>query len=231
VLAAMTLTATPVQAQVNWDALLSGKWGAETCPPGHTESNPTLFASRSANAATANTVTFRNPNLTLSNLRAFTFDFTGTSFNVVLVLRKNGTSFSGYQTLDTVTADTPVTASTFTLSNLDSNTRYTAILHVSDDTNPFAKACFRTAYTASDMNTTFSGSGSIGGMSGCFALGGECLGGGDAAVRACFCGARNRLGQWARTGTVEPGTNLTNDSTYKWLMPSMERTRRGCTTN
>ncbi len=36
------------------------------------------------------------------------------------------------------------------------------------------------------MNTPFDGPGSIGGTSGCFAIGG-----GDAAIRACLCGARH----------------------------------------
>jgi len=68
------------------------------------------------------------------------------------------------------------------------------------------------------------GTGAVG-ATGCFAIGGERLGG-DAAIRACFCGARNRLGQWVRTGT-----DLSDDSTYKWMLPAAERTRRGCTTN
>jgi len=75
-----------------------------------------------------------------------------TSFNVVLVLHKNGTDFSGYRTFGTATATSSVAGSTFTLSSLDSNTRYTAILHVGDDTNPFVKTCFRTGYANTDMN-------------------------------------------------------------------------------
>jgi len=154
-----------------------------------------------------------------------------TSFNVVLVLHKNGTDFSGYRTFGTATATSSVAGSTFTLSSLDSNTRYTAILHVGDDTNPFVKTCFRTGYANTDMNYVENlGTGELGATR-CFAIGGVRLGGGDAAIRACFCGARNRNGQWARTGTVEPGTNLTDDSTYRWIMPAADSTAQGCTTN
>jgi len=125
-----------------------------------------------------------------------------------------------------------ISGDTYTFSGLKSGTRYTLTAYWGNNqNNVFAKACFRTAYAGDDMNTPFGGAGSIGGTSGCFALGGEHLGGGDAAIRACFCGARNRLGQWARTGAVEPGTNLTDDSTYKWMLTSAERTRRGCTSS
>jgi len=174
----------------------------------------------------ADSVTFKTPAFTRENLRIYASKPLATSFNVTLVLHKNGTSFSGYQILGTATADTPVARSTFTLSSLDSNTRYTAILHGGDNTNPFTKTCFRTGYADTDMNRRPDGN-DLGrdslGATGCFAIGGVHLGGGDAAIRACFCGAR--------TGTVEPGTNLTDDVIYKWILPAANRTAQGCTTN
>jgi len=224
----------PVKAQVNWTALLNGKWGNDTCPPGHAEDSGNYLRWTNAASVGTDSVTFSTLGFALGSLRRETNTLAATRINVILNLYKNGTSFSGYQNLGAATAGTPVAPSTFTLSGLDSNTRYTAILHPSDDASPFAKACFRTGYADTNMNRKPDGN-DLGkdslGATGCFALGGERLGGGDAAIRACLCGARNRLGQWARTGTVEPGTNLTNDVTYKWIMPSTERTRQGCTTN
>lgn len=67
------------------------------------------------------------------------------------------------------------------------------------------------------MNTPFSGPGSIGGTSGCFAIGG------DAAARACFCGARHTTkGKWGRTDAGDG---------YGYMLDAAERTRRGYTTN
>jgi len=115
-------------------------------------------------------------------------------------------------------------------AGLASNTHYVARLSHFDDDGAIviASHCFQ---TPPDLNYVEDlGTGTVG-ATGCFAIGGVRLGGGDAAIQACFCGARNRLGQWARTGTAEPGTNLTDDTTYKWMLPSAERIRRGCTSN
>jgi len=77
-----------------------------------------------------------------------------------------------------------ISGDTYTFSGLKSGTRYTLTAYWGNNqNNVFAKACFRTAYAGDDMNTPFGGAGSIGGTSGCFALGGEHLGGGDAAMR------------------------------------------------
>jgi len=108
------------------------------------------------------------------------------------------------------------------------------ILAIRADGLPHSRLCFRTAYAGDDMNrkpeNNDLGRDSLA-ATGCFALGGERLGGGPEAIRACFCGARNMNGKWARMGTVEPGTTLSDTTTHKWLLTSAERTRRGCTTN
>jgi len=167
--------------------------------------------------------------LRIGGLRNITNKPLATSFPVSASIRENGSKVAGFNP-DWVT----ITGSAFsrtaqTHSGLKSGTRYT--LEFATGGTVVSRLCFRTTYAGGDMNTPFSGSGNIGGTSGCFALGGEYMGGSDAAIRACFCGARNRLGQWARTGTVEPGTNLTDDATYRWMLSATERTRRGCTTN
>jgi len=105
--------------------------------------------------------------------------------------------------------------SSFGHSSLQSGKRHT--LEIKADNTPYARICFRTGYAGNDINTFFSGSGSIGGTSGCFALGG-----GAAAIRACFCGARNAAGKWARTDAGDG---------YEYMLDAATRTNRGCTTN
>jgi len=231
----LALMATPAMAQVDWDALVNGKWGPDTCPSGHSENRANLFKNGGVGVVTADTVTVNAAELTLQTLRSALGNPLATSVNVLFNLYKNGTANAKFKNLGVATADTSIAASSFTFSGLESGTRYTAIFHAPSVSNlPFATACFRTGYAAADMNRKPDGN-DLGrdplGTSGCFAIGGERLGGGDAAIRACFCGARNRNGEWARTGTVEPGTNLTDDSTYKWIMSSTERMNQGCTTN
>jgi len=114
--------------------------------------------------------------------------------------------------------------------NLELGKRYAAAIELvgGSQSATYAVRCFQMAPTLNYIENL--GTGEVG-ATGCFAIGGVKLGGGDAAIRACFCGARNRSGKWSRTGTVEPGTNLNDDTTYKWMLPAAERTRRGCTTN
>jgi len=129
---------------------------------------------------------------------------------------------------------------------LTANTNYVLEVHV--DENAFNNAsrpaagrigtriCFKTAPAVSALNRpigdygndNWQGSGQSGG---CFAFGGT-----PAQVRACLCGARNRQGQWAATGTLEPNgqsidSRQTDDTIYKWTLPSRERVRLGCTTS
>jgi len=134
-------------------------------------------------------------------------------------------------TIGTTSLTNPsISLSATQIPNLKIGKRYAANIRLLGGGNSatYATRCFQ---MAPDLNYVENiGTGSLG-ATGCFAIGGERLGGGDAAIQACFCGARNRLGQWARTGTVEPGTNLTDDNTYKWMLTSTERVRRGCTSN
>jgi len=96
-----------------------------------------------------------------------------------------------------------------------------------------SRRCFKTAIdTATAFNRQLQYHAEIDLYAGgCFAFGGT-----PAQVRACLCGARNRNNQWARTGTLEPNgqaidSRQTDDTIYKWMLSSAERTRLGCTTN
>jgi len=126
--------------------------------------------------------------------------------------------------LGTVDTNNPIGAQTVSSSgNLKAGERYTASLRATWSSTleaTIVRSCFE---MPPDMNTPFSGPGSIGGTSGCFAIGGVSLGGGKAAIQACLCGARHTTtGKWARTDVGDG---------YKYIMDAAERTRQGCTTN
>jgi len=150
----------------------------------------------------------------------------GSLISVSLQVRDSADVTLGQTTLSQ--AD-PIPQQRLTVNNLKSGQRYAAVISVAPGSPSIVIVkCFQ---MPPDLNYVENlGTGELG-ATGCFAIGGVRLGGGDTAIQACFCGARNRLGQWARTGTVEPGTNLTDDNTYKWMLTSAERTRRGCTSN
>jgi len=64
-------------------------------------------------------------------------------------------------------------------TNLKSGTNYVLSFHVGPTVSQgrtIARICFRIGFAAADMNTPFEGEGSIGGTSGCFAIGGRALG-------------------------------------------------------
>ncbi len=225
----MAAMAAPAMAQVNWEAVFDGQHGPGACPGTYTE-----FFSNYINITSVKEdhVVFQMPELSLATLRSLTGRMMANSIAVTNAARENGSAVKATLSRGAATQGSPIASASQTMSGLKSNTRHTLIAYRGNSiTNVIARACFKTGYAAADMSHVENlGTGTLG-ATGCFAIGGERLGGGDPAIRACFCGARNRLGQWARTGTVEPGTNLTDDSTYKWLLTSAERTRRGCTSN
>jgi len=62
------------------------------------------------------------------------------------------------------------------------------------------------------MNTPFSGAGGIGGTSGCFAIGGRALGGGNPGV--LVRSRHTTTGQWTRTDAGDGYEYLVSDNTW-----------------
>jgi len=225
--------ALPVQAQVDWGNI-NGRTGQAACPSGVTEERPGQVVEITAPGAGSRTAVVGNRILSYAGIRAI-LRTSATRLDMWLYINDSkGNEISTFWNLGTLTStNTQIAANTRTTPDLNPGERYSARVYpviggTRNRSNPLAVACFQ---MPPDLNYVEDlGKGMLG-ATGCFAIGGVALGGGDAAIRACFCGARNRLGKWARTGTVEPGTNLTDDVTYKWMMSSADRTRRGCTSN
>jgi len=219
------MLAMPAMAQVDWRTI-AGKTGPSTCPPGVTESRTTLMHFNAPSAGETS-VTISNAAIGRSSLGIWAGRPGTTSFNVALAVRDRNDIQVGRHNFGTITSTLSQQSKTF--ENLKAGQRYAARIEVAPaKTSVVILRCFQMPPNLNYVENL--GTGAVG-ATGCFAIGGEKLGGGDAAIQACFCGARNRLGQWARTGTVEPGTNLTDDTTYRWMLPAAERTRRGCSAN
>ncbi len=220
--------AVPAMAQVDY-SLIQGIAGNRSCPSGTTQTRLNVL---DGTDIAENSITLRvRESITSFKVRNWA-GAGGSAFGIYLVLKEKKTGTDARTlNLGNVNFPTPsIAAENRDVTGLKQFTHYAALLEARSGAtrHVLARFCFRTAPTLNHVENL--GTGTVG-ATGCFAIGGEKLGGGDAAIRACFCGARNRLGKWARTGTVEPGTDLTDDSTYKWMLPSAERTRRGCTTN
>ena len=141
------------------------------------------------------------------------------SANVYLSVLENGSKEAIRQTLGTAAVGTDVAADPKTFSNLKQNTRYTAVTHIGDVTKIISRFCFK---TAADLEIPLgSGRGGDGPgdswSSGCYAFSKD-----RNQILACFCGARNSSGSWARTD-AEDG--------YEYMMDAAWRNRVGCTTN
>jgi len=219
------LAAMPAMAQVQWNTI-GGKTGPSACPDGISENRATLLQLNAIQAG-ATSVTISNATLNLSSLRTWAGGNPGTVIgSVVLAVRDSDDIQVGRQNL---TLGNPIAQQSTAISNLKTGQRYVARIEVAPGSPTVViEKCFQMPPNLNYVENL--GTGTLG-ATGCFAIGEVALGGGEAAIRACFCGARNRLGKWARTGTVEPGTNLMDDTTYKWMLPATERTRQGCTTN
>jgi len=218
----MTLTAPPAMAQVNWEAI-GGKTGPSTCPPGVTESRTTLMHFNAPSAGETS-VTISNAATSRSSLGMWAGRPGTTSFKVALAVRDRNDTQVGRHNLGTITSTLSQQSKTF--DNLKAGQRYAARIEVAPaNTSSVIVRCFQ---MPPDLNRAPAG-GLTGlgsdplGATGCFAIGGVRYGGGDAAIRACFCGARHTTtGKWARTD-AEDG--------YEYMLDATERTNRGCTTN
>jgi len=187
VLAAML--AMPIQAQVDWSGI-SLKTGQGACPEDVMESNTSFLSITQGSSRTA-------VNLGITSLsRGYTTLAMGSSFPIDLYVYDKDNNNVGNAYFGTA-GDTAIANQTQTISSLTLGERYSAHVLTTDNTEIMVY-CFRMPPDLDYVENL--GTGAVG-ATGCFAIGGERLGGGDAAIWACFCGARNRLGQWARTGT------------------------------
>ncbi len=203
-------------AQVDY-SFIDGASGASTCPPGQTIRNGISLVDGSL---TKNAVRLSYSQVNFQNIRVL---IPGTSTlqsaTVYLSVLENGREEASRQTLGTASTGTDTTGGAKTFSNLKQNRQYTAVTHIGDVTKIISRFCFR---TAADLEIPFmSGRGGDGPgdswSSGCYAFSKDVN-----QIRACFCGARNSSGSWARTD-AEDG--------YEYMMDATWRSQVGCTTN
>ncbi len=115
-----------------------------------------------------------------------------------------------------------IAAKTHNIAGLKQNRAYVTVLSAGNPdpkNRTFARLCFR---TAADLEIPLgSGRGDAGPgdsfSSGCYAFSKD-----PNQIRACFCGARNSSGSWARTD-AEDG--------YEYMLGAAWRQNVGCTTN
>ncbi len=208
-------------AQLDWSTL-SAKTGSSACPLGVTEKRQTLISIDSIEPG-ARSVTLSNAALSQASLRTHTGYPAIFFFNVtVSLIGPDG--LVGPRGIGSTDGTTVVAQKRVTFANLKPGARYSARLNGVPSGRPavaFAIACFQ---MPPDLNTHVStnlGTNPLG-ASGCFAIGGVRWGGGNAAIQACLCGARNGAGKWARTNAGDG---------YNYILKAAERTRLGCTTN
>ena len=137
-----------------------------------------------------------------------------------------GNTIRAFESIGTVTADTPLAPFTRTFTGLQSNARHAVDLVAgSNVNNVLTTTCFRTGETPADMSRPLGHHADINHgdwASGCFAFADRKGRNHRQKVIACFCGARNSSGSWARTD-AEDGYEYMKDATW--------RSQVGCTTN
>ncbi len=209
------MLAVPTMAQVDWSIL--GDTGSSACPSGQNELNATIATAGSLKKDSVQISTIRLTSATVGNYIGGNI---GGGRTIYLdVKRPNGQRVGDRTTLGNVRvlpAET-VVAKTTTVSSLTPNTPY--IVEVRAANTLIGRSCFRTAF---DLEIPLgSGRGGDGPgdswSSGCYAFSKDVN-----QIRACFCGARNSSGSWARTD-AEDG--------YEYMMDTTWRQNVGCTTN
>ncbi len=208
------MLAVPTMAQVDWSIL--GDTGSSACPEGQSQIVGLVIPNGSVKK---HAVQFATPSISLGELRVALSNPSLQSAVVYLSVLKNGREEASRQTLGTAVAGTSIVAGTQNFSGLKQNTKYTGILHAGNVSSPILRVCFK---TAADLEIPLgSGRGGDGPgdswSSGCYAFSKD-----PNQIRACFCGARNSSGSWARTD-AEDG--------YEYMMDAAWRQSVGCTTN
>ncbi len=208
----------PVLAQVDW-SILNGTKGPDTCPPGQSERSPNVLLVGIPLTSTSVAVTLGNVN------PVFFQGISSSASNVYVSVLEDGKirvgpSSNNYQVGKKNTA---IASRNISIDGLKKGVRYTVVLHVGSNptiiANQAARACFK---TEPDLEIPLgSGRGGDGPgdswSSGCYAFSKD-----PNQIRACFCGARNSSGSWARTD-AEDG--------YEYMMDAAWRQNVGCTTN
>ncbi len=203
-------------AQVDY-SFIDGASGASTCPSGQTIRNGISLVD---GTLTKNAVRLSYAQVNFQNIRVLIPGASELkSATVYLSVLENGSEEASRLTLGTAAVGTDVTSGARTFSNLKQNRRYTAVTHIGDVTKIISRFCFK---TAADLEIPLgSGRGGDGPgdswSSGCYAFSKDVN-----QILACFCGARNSSGSWARTD-AEDG--------YEYMMDAAWRNRVGCTTN
>ncbi len=202
-------------SQVDWSIL--GDTGSSACPSGQSIRNGISLVggtlTKNAVQLSIWTTSIQTVQLHIPGARELQ------SATVYLSVLENGRKEASRQTLGTVEVGTDLQGSDKTFSNLKQNTRYTAVTHIGDVTNVVSRFCFK---TPADLEIPLgSGRGGDGPgdpfSSGCYAFSKD-----PNQIRACFCGARNSSGSWARTD-AEDG--------YEYMLDAAWRQNVGCTTN
>ncbi len=202
-------------AQVDY-SFIDGASGTSACPSGQAIRSGISLVDGSL---TTNAVQLSTWTVSIQSVRLIPGARELQSATVYLSVLENGSTEVSRQTLGTVEVGTDVVAAPKTFGNLKQNMQYTAVTHIGDVTSVISRFCFK---TAADLEIPFgSGRGGDGPgdswSSGCYAFSKD-----PNQIRACFCGARNSSGSWARTD-AEDG--------YEYMMDATWRTRVGCTTN
>ncbi len=213
----LALPVGPARAQVDWSIL--GDTGSSACPSGQSEKNATI-ATFGTGALKKDSVQISTIRLTYSSVSGYAETNIGGGRTIYLEVKgPNGQRVGSRTTLGSVrlTPTTSVPAQTTAVTALTPNTAYT--VEVQAVSEVIGRSCFRTAF---DLEIPFgSGRGGAGPgdswSSGCYAFSKD-----PNQIRACFCGARNASGSWARTD-AEDG--------YKYMMDAAWRQNVGCTTN
>ena len=219
VLLLLGMLAGPAMSQVDWSIL--GATGAGTCTSLQEARAGRLTVSA---GPTEDSIGISWPERSIGALLSGLGFSIGTDFPVFLAVFENqpSPSLANNRSLGTVTSTSPLAAGSRTFTGLKQNTPYVAVLHTTrlfnswNNNNALVRLCFR---TAADLEIPFGSGRAIDGTwsSGCYAFSKD-----PNQIRACFCGARNSSGSWARTD-AEDG--------YEYMMDTTWRQNVGCTTN
>ncbi len=225
-IAVLALLAAPATAQVDWATVFDGEAGQVHCPPGKTHHTGISFRTQPGTVKADRADVRIGSTLDLANIKTFIPALaTQTSIPVSIRVYQGNTS-RAVDMIGTITADTPLAPVTRTFTGLQSNARHAADLVAGNNVNNvILTTCFRTGETPADMSRPLGHHDDINHgdwASGCFAFADRKGPNHRKKVIACFCGARNSSGDWARTDSADG---------FTYMLPDARRTELGCTTN
>ncbi len=196
------------------------------CPPGKTHDISGGFRTRSGTLKADRATVQTNYSISLTNIRPIIPALAAQTSIPISIRVYQGNTNRAFESIGTVTADTPLAPVTRTFTGLQSNVRHAVDLVAgSNVNNVLATTCFRTGETPADMSRPLDYHDDINHgdwASGCFAFADRKGPNHRKKVIACFCGARNSSGDWARTDSADG---------FTYMLPDARRTELGCTTN